>query len=158
LGKKLRGLGEGFWNGFGGKVEEDDQSIEDSVIRELEEESCITISSLDREKLKQIGINFFGFEGSETLFEVHVFTIELDDKHFDQVRETDEMRPEWWELKIEEMPFDEMWEDDRFWFEMLIENVEGRKVDWVGRFDFEKADEGRRVESGKMVQWRILKS
>jgi 8-oxo-dGTP diphosphatase/2-hydroxy-dATP diphosphatase len=34
---KKRGFGKGKWNGFGGKVEEG-ECIEDSAIRELEEE------------------------------------------------------------------------------------------------------------------------
>lgn len=34
LGKKLRGFGEGFWNGFGGKVSKG-ESIVDAAIREV---------------------------------------------------------------------------------------------------------------------------
>ena len=41
LGLKKRGFGKGKWNGFGGKVEVEETMLE-SVLRELEEESGLT--------------------------------------------------------------------------------------------------------------------
>ena len=40
LGEKKRGFGEGFYNGFGGKVEEG-ETVEEATLRELEEEAGI---------------------------------------------------------------------------------------------------------------------
>ena len=67
LGLKKRGLGEGKWNGFGGKVEPGETIVE-GAIRELKEE-C----GLHATDLKKIGVLEFEFEGNEILFEVHVF-------------------------------------------------------------------------------------
>ena len=39
---KKRGFGKGKWNGFGGKVEEG-ECIEDSAVRELEEECGLQV-------------------------------------------------------------------------------------------------------------------
>src|SRR3990167_1450258 len=40
LGLKKRGFGQGKWNGFGGKVEE--ETIEEAMIREMQEEIGVT--------------------------------------------------------------------------------------------------------------------
>ena len=40
LGEKKRGFGEGFWNGFGGKVDAG-ESVDEAALRELREEAGI---------------------------------------------------------------------------------------------------------------------
>lgn len=47
LGMKKRGLGEGRWNGFGGKVERG-ETIEAATVREIYEESGVTVAELDK--------------------------------------------------------------------------------------------------------------
>ncbi|XP_076169489.1 uncharacterized protein LOC143147783 isoform X2 [Ptiloglossa arizonensis] len=67
LGLKKRGFGIGKWNGFGGKVEAG-ETILQGAIREVKEECGLSAKDLTR-----IGLLEFEFEGSEVLFEVHVF-------------------------------------------------------------------------------------
>ena len=52
LGEKKTGFGKGFWNGFGGKVEESDPTVLAAALRELEEEACI--QSLDAKEVGRI--------------------------------------------------------------------------------------------------------
>ena len=44
---KKRGFGEGRWNGYGGKIKEG-ETIEESAIREIEEESLMKVMKLEK--------------------------------------------------------------------------------------------------------------
>jgi 8-oxo-dGTP pyrophosphatase MutT (NUDIX family) len=44
LGMKKRGFGSGKWNGFGGKVEPSDASIEHAACREMAEECSVHVA------------------------------------------------------------------------------------------------------------------
>ncbi|KAI5221472.1 7,8-Dihydro-8-Oxoguanine Triphosphatase [Manis pentadactyla] len=67
LGMKKRGFGAGRWNGFGGKVE-DGETIEEGAKRELQEESGLTVDTLQK-----VGQIMFEFVGEPELMDVHVF-------------------------------------------------------------------------------------
>ncbi|XP_037362604.1 oxidized purine nucleoside triphosphate hydrolase isoform X1 [Talpa occidentalis] len=67
LGMKKRGFGAGRWNGFGGKVEEG-ETIEDGAKRELQEESSLTVDTLDK-----MGHIVFEFVDKPELMDVHIF-------------------------------------------------------------------------------------
>lgn len=116
LGMKKKGFGEGRWNGFGGKVE-DGELIEDAARRELREEAGISAPHV-----KKRGVLNFEFEGNSEILEVHVFSA---DDFEDEPQESDEMKPQWFSLQ--EIPFDSMWPDDKYWFPLLLagKNFEG---------------------------------
>ena len=103
LGMKSRGFGEGRWNGFGGKVEE-------GIKREVREECKIVMADV-----KKRGILNFSFRDKPEVLEVHVFS---GSKFRGEPAETEEMRPQW--FRIEEIPYDQMWPDDRHWLPLLL--------------------------------------
>lgn len=122
LGLKKRGFGEGYYNGFGGKVEEG-ETIEEATARELEEESGIIPLKMTKQ-----GVLTFHFDDKPCPWEVHVFQV------FDFIgepHETDEMSPMWFEQT--DIPFGKMWKDDPIWYPLLLKGEMFR-----GEFFFEK--------------------
>lgn len=116
LGMKKRGFGAGKWNGFGGKIEEG-ETPEDGAHRELREECGISASALAYR-----GVLRFMFGGDPVPQEVHLF---FADAYEGEPSESEEMRPQW--FAIDDIPFHEMWPDDRHWLPLLLEGktVEG---------------------------------
>jgi 8-oxo-dGTP diphosphatase / 2-hydroxy-dATP diphosphatase len=110
LGMKKRGFGAGKWNGFGGKVKEN-ESVFGAARRELYEESGITAGNLE-----EMGIVNFQFENNpEEILEVHF----LKSAGFSgEPAETEEMIPRWFDTG--EIPFDKMWPDDKFWLPLFL--------------------------------------
>lgn len=124
LGMKKRGFGEGRWNGFGGKVQEG-ETIKKAAKREIQEEAGIM-----PHKIERVGILDFEFRGNPEVLEVHVFR----GHDFDgEPKESDEMRPQW--FHVDELPFDTMWPDDRYWFPLFLTGKKFR-----GKFLFENLD------------------
>lgn len=110
LGFKKRGFGQGKWIGFGGKVEAG-ETIEQAAIRELQEESGLIAKNLE-----QFAINEFRFEYRPgEVLEVHFFRTT---KFEGELQESGEMKPEW--FNQDSMPFDQMWDDDRYWFGLFL--------------------------------------
>eukprot|EP00249_Psilotum_nudum_P002739 c15866_g1_i2 orf=186-692(+) len=111
LGMKKRGFGEGYYNGFGGKVE-DGETIEEAAIRELEEEAGITAQQLIKR-----GVLTFHFDDKPCPWEVHVFHV----AHFTgEPHETDEMSPIWFSYM--DIPFG-MFFQGEFYFQDTHELV-----------------------------------
>ena len=124
LGMKKRGFGAGKWNGFGGKVLPQETIIEGAV-REIKEES-----NIDAAKLKEAGVIEFEFKGNSELLEVHIFGVE---QFKGKPTESEEMKPRW--FYIDEIPFEDMWPDDKYWFPLFLR---GKK--FKGKFLFGKSD------------------
>ena len=124
LQKKSKGLfGEGKWNGVGGKLKPN-ESPENCVKREVYEETGLRIS-----ELKFHGVlNFFGSR-KEIDWIVHVFsTSEFDGK----VKSSKEGNLRW--FNFEDIPFDEMWADDRYWLPLVLK---GKSFKGIFYFDGE---------------------
>lgn len=124
LGMKKRGFGMGIWNGFGGKMEEG-ESIEVATKREMQEESGLEVGDLEK-----FGIVEFEFENNPEILEVHFFKT---DDFSGELRESEEMRPQW--FAIDEIP-KEKWPDDEFWMPLFLE---GKK--FKGKFLFNQEKE-----------------
>ncbi|KAK7484675.1 hypothetical protein BaRGS_00024083 [Batillaria attramentaria] len=109
LGLKKRGFGQGWWNGFGGKVEPG-ETIHEGALRELKEEAGVT-----GHELQEVGLLKFEFVGDPVLLEVHVFSTT---KYTGQPSESEEMKPRWFD--VDDLPFSQMWADDSLWFPLLL--------------------------------------
>ncbi len=109
--RKKRGLGAGKINAPGGRLEPGETPLE-AAIRETREEVCIT--PLD---LSYAGVNLFQFVDG---YSIHVHVFKASDFEGDP-KETDEATPLW--ASVDEIPYEEMWEDDRLWIPLVLEGV-----------------------------------
>ncbi len=116
LAMKKRGFGSGKWNGYGGKVQENEDP-KMAAIRELEEESGLIA---DRKDLQQVALVRFYFERSP-IFECYVY---LTHTWQNEPVETEEMRPTWYPLTS--LPFTEMWAADAQWIPLILN---GEKIE-----------------------------
>jgi len=123
--EKKRGLGAGYYNGVGGKVEPG-EDICMAAIRETREEVGLIPLGLKWSGL----LEFWNWsKGSvESVHFVHLFTAS---GYEGTPMESDEARPMW--FNVGNVPYDRMWEDDKLWFPMLLD----AKSIIYGRFRFE---------------------
>lgn len=106
--RKKRGLGAGKINGPGGKLDPG-ETPDECAIRECQEELGIT--PLEPEYMGQ---HLFQFVDG---YSIHVWVYRSE--RFDgEPRETDEAIPIW--FPVDEIPYEEMWEDDRLWLPLLL--------------------------------------
>jgi 8-oxo-dGTP diphosphatase len=127
--KKNPGLfGAGKWNAPGGKLQPG-ETPDNCAVREVREETGLEI-----EQLRKIGtLVFFKYGRRENPdWIAHVF---LTNKFHGTIREGEEGVLRW--FPINGPPFDEMWEDDRYWYNHAIEGKRFRG-DFYFRGDFEK--------------------
>ena len=109
--RKKRGLGAGKINAPGGRVEPG-ESLEECAIREVQEELRVTPLELEL-----IGDNRFQFVDGYSLH-AHVYRA---NGYTGTPTETAEAVPYWFDL--DELPYDEMWEDDRLWVPYIFEGT-----------------------------------
>ncbi len=114
---KKRGHGMGYWNGVGGKLEEG-ETPEDCAIRESLEEMNANIKNLNK-----LGTLKF-YDVSEDDWYVYVFRAEIDG----EPKESEESKPKWFPL--DSIPYDDMWEDDRYWLPLVIDNLHFKGEFW----------------------------
>jgi len=131
LAMKKRGFGEGWWNGYGGKVEPD-ETIDQAMVRELYEESGVSAKKFG----KRAVLEFF-FAGTEKIVEMHVYDVT---EFTGEPVETDEMAPKWFAKP--DIPYDNMWPADRDWMPLFFDgkNIEGRAVFDGGTKTFIESD------------------
>ena len=102
---KRKGFGVGKWNGPGGKVEPG-ETIEQSVIREVKEETGLDVKNLKH--MAELEFYFIGRQDWDMVTYVYV-TRDFSG----QLLASDEGELEW--FKIKELPFEKMWDDDPHW-------------------------------------------
>lgn len=124
LAEKKRGFGAGFWNGYGGKVEPG-ETIEQALVREVREESELELVSYE----KRGEMQFHLADGA--VKEVHIFE---GTKWTGIPVETEEMRPEWFE--IQSIPMGKMWPSDVFWYPFFL-----KREPFRGEITFNEAKE-----------------
>ncbi len=118
--RKKRGLGAGKINGPGGKIDPG-ETPEQCAIREVEEELGVTASDIT-----DAGLLRFQFTDGLGLL-CYVFRADA----FTGIPvETNEAIPLW--TKLDAIPFEEMWADDRLWFHHLI-----ARRRFTGNFEFD---------------------
>ncbi|WIV68592.1 8-oxo-dGTP diphosphatase [Natrialbaceae archaeon AArc-T1-2] len=137
--EKRRGLGEGWYNGPGGKLETGETPRE-CARREVREEVGLEVTELEK-----AGELTFYLDG-DAHTHCHVFRT---DSFAGEPTPSTEARPEW--VPIEDVPYEQMWEDDRLWLPGVLD---GRTV--TGTFHFEGGeplDEADFVESD--LEWGV---
>lgn len=110
LAMKKRGFGINRWNGVGGKVEKD-ENIDNAAERETQEEIGVKI----KQTSKVAELSFYFPHNPTWNQKVHVYFSEIWDG---EPSESEEMKPQW--FPIQDLPFDTMWPDDRFWLPNVL--------------------------------------
>lgn len=107
--RKKRGLGAGKINAPGGKLERGESALE-AAIRETQEEIGVTPLGLEER-----GVLHFQFADGYSLH----CTVFLANDFAGEPIETAEATPFW--VPLDAIPYDEMWEDDRYWLPLMLE-------------------------------------
>ena len=129
LQKKSKGLfGGEKWNGVGGKMKMN-ETPEECARREVFEETALSVVDL-----KSHGIlNFYFGDRSRLDWVVHVFSTKVFEG---EPKASGEGDLQW--FAFEDIPYDEMWQDDKHWLPLLLEDKNFR-----GNFYFD--EEGREL-------------
>jgi len=140
LAMKKRGFGAGRWNGVGGKLEPG-ETIEQALVRECQEEIGVTPT-----KYHKIAEHDFTLDSErDGAWHMYVHTYLCTGWEGEPV-ETEEMAPQWFTL--DDIPYDDMWQDDRYW---LPQALEGKLLKTV--FTFDKDDNLLSQKVHEVAQW-----
>lgn len=126
LAMKKRGFGIGKLNGVGGKIEAG-ETIEQALVRECQEE--INVTPLSWRPVAEL--DFIQDSTTEPWhMYVHAY---IATEWSGEPSESEEMSPEW--FNINDIPYDRMWDDDRYWLPLVLQD----KLVY-GSFTFDEAD------------------
>jgi len=107
---KRRGFGVGKWNGPGGKVETGEE-LEQAVIREVKEETGLEASDL--KKMAELEFYFHDRQDWDNITHVYVAG-----SYAGEMQANNEGELKW--FKINELPFERMWDDDPHWLPRVL--------------------------------------
>jgi 8-oxo-dGTP diphosphatase len=135
---KKTGLGKGKVNGPGGKIDPG-ETPEEGAIRECREELNIGVSNLE-----YCGEHRFQFVDG---YSIHVWVYRTRD--FEGVAtESREAEPLW--TCLDQIPYERMWEDDKYWLPMLIRG-ERFQTRWI--FDGDRMLDRSIETDGNIEPW-----
>ncbi len=117
LAKKKKRFWEGRYNGYGGRVEKDEEPIE-AAVRETREESTVIVDPRDLEKVARITIHNKGDDS-------WLMTVYVTRKWIGTPQETEEMGPPEWFLPTE-LPKDKLPVGDYEWLHLVLAGRRGR--------------------------------
>ena len=138
---KKTGLGKGKVNGPGGKVDPG-ETPEVAAVRECPEELDIAVSNLE-----YCGEHRFQFVDG---YSIHVWVYRTQD--FTGIpTESREAAPLW--TRLDQVPYDRMWEDDRYWLPMVVRG-ERFQARWI--FDGDRMVDYAIDADGHMESWEGL--
>lgn len=113
LAMKKRGLGEGRFNGVGGKIEAG-ETVEQAMVRECQEEIIVTPTRY--QQVARLDFLMDSDAAEPWKLDGHVF---VATEWEGEPHETEEMAPRWFMLS--DIPYDDMWEDDIYWLPQVLE-------------------------------------
>lgn len=113
LAMKKRGLGQGRFNGVGGKIEPG-ETVEQATIRECQEE--IEVTPTEFHQVARLDFLMDSDSAEPWKLDGHVF---IATQWQGEPTETEEMAPEW--FKLSDIPYDHMWSDDIYWLPQVLE-------------------------------------
>ena len=129
--KDPKGLGGGFWNGFGGKVNEGETYLQ-AAARELEEECLIHGGDIELAGV----LEFRHQDEPNVVRQMPVYEVT---NAVGEPDETEEMCPEWFE--INKLPLEKMWQSDAYWLDLFFEGK-----GFYGQFLYDNKHERNLIE------------
>ncbi len=115
LALKMKKIGAGFWNGYGGGIEPG-ENPQNTAIRELWEEAGIVTTTESLKKVAIVDFHNTKTDGTTFTCRVHVYVTRF---WSGEPKATDEMAtPTWFDLS--KLPIDQMMPADRFWLPLAL--------------------------------------
>lgn len=123
LGLKKEGFGKNLWNALGGQKQGNESPIQ-AAIRETQEEAGVTPKNL-----RHAANLLFHFANYPDMY---CFAF-IAEKYTGLPVETAEARPSW--FPINQLPFDQMWPDDRHWLPHIFTGKFVTATFWFNKHD-----------------------